>query len=133
METKQKYPVRTGTDRSFGVTFTVFFLLVALLPVLKGRPPRLWGGGVAGLFLILSLLRPPVLHPLNVLWARFGRLLGRVTEPVFAAVIYGIAILPFGLLLKLFKPDMMKMQYNPDAKTYWTVRERTASSMKNQY
>lgn len=133
METKRMHKIKTGSDRTFGVVFTVFFLIVALLPLLKGHTPRLWAGVFAVAFLMAALIRPAVLHSLNIFWIRFGLLLNRIVEPIMTAIVYGVAILPFGLLLKLFKPDMLKMRYDADASTYWVQRDNVDSSMKNQF
>ena len=39
--------IKMGSERSFGLVFFGFFVIVALFPVLSGGAPRLWAGAVA--------------------------------------------------------------------------------------
>ena len=41
-----------GSNRSFGLVFAVFFVLVALLPMLHGAPMRWWALAIAAAFAV---------------------------------------------------------------------------------
>ena len=48
--------LQVGSDRSFGVVFTIVFAIVGLWPLRSGADPRIWALGIAGGFLVLGLL-----------------------------------------------------------------------------
>ena len=89
-----------SSDRSFGITFTVFFLLVGLLPLVRGGRIRTWPLAVAAVFLVPSLLHPGLLAPLNRVWTRIGLLLHRVVSPVVIGVLFFTTITPMGLVMR---------------------------------
>lgn len=128
-------PLRPGSDRAFGIVFTVIFGVWGLLPLLDGRA-RWWSLAVAAVFGTLALLRPRWLAPLNWAWIRLGRLLGRIVNPIVMAVVYFGVITPTGLALRLFGKDPLRLRYDRAAASYWLRREPPAppaDSMSNQF
>ena len=115
--------VAAGSDRSFGLVFAVFFVLVALLPAIHGAPVRWWALVVAGAFAAIALFAPRMLHPLNRLWFALGLLLHRVVNPLVMAVMFYGAILPMGLLLRMLGKDLLRLKREPQAASYWIARE----------
>jgi hypothetical protein len=83
---------------------------------------RLWALAVAAIFLILTLAAPKVLTPLNRLWLAFGMLLGRVISPSMLFIVYLIAVVPTGLLMRLFGKDPLHRRFDPKATSYWVHR-----------
>jgi Saxitoxin biosynthesis operon protein SxtJ len=125
-----------GSDRSFGVVFTLVFSLVGLWPLTGGRPIRPWGVGIAGLFLVTTLARPRLLHPLNVLWTRLGLVLARVTNPIVTALLFYLVFVPVGLALRWAGKDLLAIRPDPGAESYWVERRPpgpTPKSMANQF
>lgn len=129
-------PVPSASDRSFGFVFAIFFTIVALLPLLNSRPIRFWSLGLATIFLLLALLIPVVLAPLNRLWGWFGSLLHRIVSPVALGVLFFLVVMPTGLIMRVLGKDPLRMQLDPHAKTYWIERSPPgpdADSLKNQF
>ena len=63
------------SDRSFGFTFFVVFLLVAGWAGWTDRVQlALTGASLSAITLLVALLRPSLLHPLNRAWMKFGAL-----------------------------------------------------------
>src|SRR5512143_2886092 len=85
-------PVRGSSDRSFGIVFTTLFLVVGFAPLLHDRPVRTWSLALAAAFLVVALVRPRLLAPLNQLWTRFGLLLHRIVNPIVMGAIFYLAI-----------------------------------------
>ena len=113
---------KQGSDRAFGIVFTILFLVIGLWPLMKGGPVRLWALAVAAIFLILALAAPKVLTPLNRLWLAFGMLLGRVISPIMLFLVYLIAVVPTGLFMRLFGKDPLHRRFDPKATSYWVHR-----------
>lgn len=128
--------VRGSSDRMFGFVFAVFFLIVALFPLLSGGPPRRWGLIVSFLFAAIALIVPAILAPLNKLWMRFGWLLHKLVNPIVLGVLFYAVVMPTSILMRLFGKDPLRLNLDPSAKSYWIKRDPPSpqpDSMKNQF
>jgi len=121
-----------SSNRSFGILFSILFALIAFWPIINGNPLRLWLIPVSVIFLVLGLLNSKLLNPLNVVWVKFGELLGRIIAPIVMALIYFIIITPIGLFMRLIRKDLLNLKFSK-ANTYWIKREKKISSMKKQF
>lgn len=91
-------------------------------------------GAVSLGFLGVSLLRPSLLGPLNRVWFKFALLLQKVMNPIILGVMFIVAIVPFGLAMRLRRDPMLRKK--PEGSTFWITREAKAPethSMKNQF
>lgn len=120
---ERQHEVKGSSDRFFGLTFFVVFLIIALWPLLWGNPIRLAALGVALAFLALSLVYPALLAPLNRLWLKFGALLHSITSPIILGVMFYLVITPIGLLMRLTGKDLLRLKFDPDSPSYWIRRE----------
>jgi hypothetical protein len=127
---------KVGTERSFGVVFSIVFTIIGTLPFIRGGELRLWSLLVAAVFLGLGLLAPGILRPLNILWFKFGLLLGRIIAPIVISLLFFIAITPTALVMRLLRKDLLSLKFDRKAKSYWINRSKTDNpmgSMKNQF
>src|SRR5450756_1704491 len=60
---------RRSSDRAFGYIMAAFFALLGLAPLRRGAPVRLTALLVAAVFLVLGLLWPTALRPLERIWS----------------------------------------------------------------
>lgn len=135
-ELRDRSEVQAGSERSFGIVFAVVFVILALLPLTSSKPPLYWAFAVAALFIVLALFAPNILAPLNRIWFKFGLLLHRIVSPVIMAVLFYLVITPTGLVMRLFRKDILRLRYDVDAGSYWLKREPAepeTSSYKNQF
>ena len=112
-----------GSNRTFGVVFAVVFGIIALWPVLSGRVPRLWALVIAGGFVVVALVAPRLLSPLNRVWFHIGLALHRIINPIVMGIIYYGTVVPVGLILKARGKDLLRVKRDPDARSYWIVRD----------
>jgi hypothetical protein len=132
----REHTAKASSDRSFGLVFTAFFTLVAIWPLVHKRPLRPWGFWIAGAFLLIALIAPKVLHPLNLVWTRFGLLLSKITNPIVTGLMFYLIFTPAGFLLRMFGKDILRLKYDASAPTYWIVRNPAGpapESMRNQF
>jgi len=125
-----------GSNRSFGLVFSVFFALVALLPALHGETIRVWALVLAALFLFVALFIPRILQPLNRVWFAIGLLLHHVINPIIMGLMFYGAILPMAVLLRLLGKDLLRLKRDSDIKSYWLVRDPpgpASGSMNKQF
>ena len=117
---------KMSSNRSFGVLFSLVFLIVALWPILKSNninDVRIWSLFLSATFLILGVLKSKILTPLNIGWIKFGNFLGKIIAPLVLAILFFLVVTPIGLLLKLFKKDILNLNINKKIKTYWITRD----------
>ena len=124
--------IKINSNRSFGVFFTFIFLIVAFWPLLNDGEVRAWSLLVSFVFLILGLLNSKILTPLNKLWFMFGIFLGNFISPIIMGIIFFFVVTPTGLIMRLFKKDLINLKKNNN-KTYWIEKKSIKSSMKNQF
>ena len=125
-----------GSERSFGLVFGTLFAVIGLLPLFKGEDLRWWASCLAASFLAVALLRPAVLRPLNVVWFKFGLLLGHIITPLVMGLLYVLTVLPIGLYLRATERDLLRLRPQAAMKSYWIEREDSGpvkGSMKRQF
>ena len=123
---------KISSNRSFGILFCIVFAIIAFWPIINGNPLRLWSIPISIIFLVLGLLNSKLLNPLNIVWVKFGELLGRIIAPIVMAIIYFIIVTPIGLFMRLIGKDLLNIKFSK-SNTYWIKREKKVGSMKKQF
>ena len=124
--------IKIGSNRSFGIVFFVVFLIIGLWPIINNGDIRNWSVIISAIFLVLGLLNSKVLTPLNKAWLRFGIFLGNFISPIVMAIVYFLVVTPIGIMMKIFKKDLINLKKNNN-KTYWIKKNEIKSNMKNQF
>ena len=123
--------IKVSSNKSFGVVFFIVFVVIAFYPLVNQEEYRLWALITALIFLVLGLINSSILTPLNLLWFKFGMLLGRIVSPIIMGLVFFGVVTPTGLIMKLFKKDLLKLK-RKDKKSYW-IERKSKSVMKNQF
>ena len=124
--------IKIGSNRNFGIVFSIFFLLIALYPLINGGEIRLWSLIISLIFLILGLINSKILAPFNKLWFKFGVFLGKIISPLIMGIIFFFVVTPIGLMMRLLSKDILNLKYNNE-KSYWIKKSGPESKMKNQF
>ena len=123
---------KISSNRSFGILFSIVFAAIAFWPLLNLGDIRVWSVIVSSIFLLLGLINSKLLYPLNLLWVKFGELIGKIVAPLVMALIFFIILTPIGLFLRLIGKDLLNVKLNNN-KTYWIKRDKKPGSMKRQF
>ncbi len=123
---------KISSNKSFGILFFIVFVLISIWPVIQGGSLRIWPIPIALLFLILGLINSKLLNPLNIVWVKFGELLGRIIAPIVMSIIYFLIVTPTGLFMRLIGKDLLKIKFS-NRQSYWTKREKNIGPMKRQF
>ena len=115
--------VTLGSNRKFGLTFSVIFAIFGVLPWFRHESPRWALIGVSAAFLAAALSRPDWLTLLNQAWFKLGLLLNKVVSPIVMGVLFFGALTPFAWLLRKRGKDLLSLKLKPEAETYWIERE----------
>jgi predicted membrane protein len=123
---------KLGSNRSFGLVFFLVFMIIAIWPIFNSEHIRIWPIIVSIIFLILGLLNSKLLSPLNKLWMKFGLFLGKIVSPFVMVVIFFGVVTPTGLIMKIFRKDILKLKKNNN-KSYWEIKDNSNNNMDNQF
>ena len=124
--------IKGSSNRSFGIVFFIFFLIIAVYPMFFGQEIRIWSLIISLVFLILGLAKSRILTPLNLLWFKFGMLLGRIVSPVVMGLVFFLVVTPTGLIMRALKKDLLNLK-KKNSNTYWIKKDQIKTDMKNQF
>ena len=124
--------IKIGTNKSFGIVFFLFFLIVSIFPLFQNGNIRIWSLIIAVIFLILGLLNSKVLTPLNKIWFKFGILLGKFVSPIVMGVVFFAVVTPTSLIMRVLGKNLLNLKRD-NKKTYWIERSKIKSKMNNQF
>ena len=124
--------IKIGSNRSFGIVFSIVFLLIAIYPLINSEGLRVWSLIIAIFFLFLGLINSKILTPLNKLWFKFGILLGRIVSPIIMGIIFFLVVTPIALIMRIISKDLLNLKFNKE-KSYWIEKTGPKSKMKNQF
>ena len=127
-----KNKIKISSNRSFGIVFFLFFLIVALWPLINKADIRLWSLVISIIFLILGVVNSKILTPINKLWFKLGLFLGKIVSPLVMGVIFFLVVTPTGIIMRLMRKDLLNLKKN-NSKTYWIEKKNENNSMKNQF
>ena len=110
----------------FGLTMggMVAGLFGFLIPFLMGRRTPAWPWVLAGLFVVIALVRPEGLKVVHAAWMRLATILGTVNARIVLGIIYYLVVVPIGLVMRLCGRDPLARGFAADQPTYRIVREQ---------
>jgi len=103
------------SNRSFGWTFAVIFLLIGLF-----HP---WVLVASALVAAVTLTRAQWLAPLNRAWMKLGALMHAVVSPVIMGLMFFGVFTPMGWVMRRFGWDAMRRARDATAQSYWIRRD----------
>ena len=122
------------SDRNFGLVISIALLVIGVVPLRRGHPVRVWSLLLGAVVLILTALRPALLHRANLIWTKIGLLLGKVLNPVVTALLFFLVFTPAATILRWMAKDLLGLRFDPTSESYWTQRvSGTSSGMVDQF
>jgi hypothetical protein len=128
--------MRSVPDRHFGLLFTVVFAAMAALSYFRGSHAYPWFAGASALIAAVTLAKPELLRPFNVLWMRLAAVLHRIVSPIVLGAIFFLVLTPVGIVQRLAGRDTMSRKPDSKARSYWIQREPPGpppDSLHNQF
>ena len=125
--------IKLPSNKSFGIVFFIVFFIIALWPLKSGSDIRIVPLLISLIFLILGLINSNLLKPLNIIWMKFGLMLGKFMNPIIMGLIYYLTVVPTGLIFKILNKNLLNIKKKNDQKSYWVKKEKSQSTMKNQF
>lgn len=122
--------------RKFGLILGIVLAVLAGFAFYKQNSLYLLFTGGAILFFLISFLWPMALKQVHRIWMTIAVTMGYVMTRVLLTLFYFIAFVPAGLVMRLFRLDVLKQKADPNAKTYWIPKEKSHSgrySVESQF
>jgi saxitoxin biosynthesis operon SxtJ-like protein len=114
--------------RSFGLLLGALVAAIfALWPLWRHHTTPLWPWMVAGALWLPALLAPTALRYLYRSWTRLGDALGRVNTLIIFSLLYAVAIIPLGLVMRLRGRDGMRRKFDRGTESYRVASHRRAA------
>jgi len=125
--------IKLPSNKSFGIVFFIIFLIIGIWPLKSGLDIRIVPLIISLIFLILGIFNSNLLKPLNFLWMKFGLMLGKFMNPIIRGIIYYLTVVPTGLIFKILNKNLLNIKKKDNQKSYWVIKEKSQSTMKNQF
>lgn len=122
--------------RSFGLLLAALLLLAGAWRGIRGLGPFWPWLAPAAALAGLAIWWTAPLRPLTRAWLKLADLLHAIVNPVIMALMFALAVVPTGLLMRLFGKDPLRLRFDPQAASYWIPRDPGSapiSSMKDQF
>ena len=131
--------IEGGSDRAFGCTVGSILVLIGVAKVfvagaLSSAASVLLGAGA--ILLLLGIIAPSRLSPLNRIWLRLGALIAKLVNPIVLALLFFFVVTPMALVVRMAGKRPLRLTPDRTASSYWICRDvpqTEASSMRRQF
>lgn len=126
-----KSDIELPSDKTFGFFFSGVFFLLAMYFAFSGV--YVWlliFSSLSTFFLISALLKPNILHFLNMSWMRLGLLLAMVVSPFVLGLLFFGIFTPVSILTRLFNRDELDLK-SLKKSSYW--KKKTLSNKTQNF
>jgi hypothetical protein len=108
--------------RNFGLILSggIVAFLGLLFPLLRDRGIQLmsWPWILACILVIISLVAPGILGPVNRVWLLIGHVLGYINTRIILGIIFILIFTPVAFLLKALNKDPMRRSLDAQLDSY---------------
>ena len=121
--------------RIFGLIWSAIFLLIATYPLLKGQNIILWSLCTGLAFLLSAIVYPKIYKIIYFYqgWIAFGDIIGKINSKVIIFALFYFIFFPIGVILKIFRKDLLGKKLDSKAKSYFIERGDQPKDMENQF
>ena len=107
--------------RKFALVMSVALGLLGAFLWWRARPAWPYVAGAGGVFLLLGLVAPKLLAPIERAWMALANVLQAIVTRILVTLTFFLAITPIGLTMRLLGKDPLDKAPDPEATTYWVV------------
>jgi len=133
IDTKSYFKINYSNEKKFGFLFSFIFFIISIYPLFFNDSLIVWSLLISVIFLLISLIYSKLLILPNKLWIKFGTFLNQIVSPLIMFLIFVLTFYPIGILLKLFKKDLINQKIYYERKSYWVIRKNKMESLRKQF
>src|SRR5262245_1558575 len=102
------------SERSTGLVFAGVSVVVAYL--WRSNPTVAMAAlSVAGVLVLLCLMVPKSLRPLNLMWFQVGLAMHRIVNPLVMFLMFAVVFLPAGLIFRIWNDPLKSRRASRDS------------------
>lgn len=105
--------------RKFGLTIGFAFVVFGSLFLWRAKPVWPYLFAIGGFFLVIGLILPRALTPIEWIWMKLAHALGTVMTRILLSLTFYLMITPIGLVMKLFGKDPLNLKFIKNANSFW--------------
>lgn len=105
--------------RKFGLIMAGAFTALLVLLYFRNSSLLPWAAGLSGFFLLSALLSPKLLFHIEKIWMKLASVMSYIMTRVLLTLVYLLAVIPTGLLMRLLGKKLLQLDFNAKIKTYW--------------
>ena len=120
-----------SSNRSFGILLFVILLGLSIFFYGLKASNLFW---VSIIVLGISIFYPNFFKIPNILWMKFGIILGKIINPIICIFLYFFVIGSTRIVLELFRKKLINKTRNTNMETYWKNKDNNIEqSLDNQF
>ena len=126
--------IKLPSNKKFGFFFSAVFLAIAsYFSYIQSQMIASIMIVVSLFFFFVALFKTDLLMPLNILWMRFGLLIGMIINPIIMAIIFFMLITPYSIIMRVIGRDELCLK--TISKSNWKSRTEKApqTDFKKQF
>ena len=128
--------LKLPSNKDFGIFFTSIFFFISIYLYLIEKSLLFYiFSSLFSVFLIITIVKPSLLKPLNKLWMMLGYLMGMVMNPIVMGVIFFLMITPIAIIIRILKRDELLIKKKA-RHSMWNIRlenQIKPESFNNQF
>lgn len=124
--------VNIKENRKFGLLVGGAFVLIACYSFYRKGHINVVAMSIGSALVLAGLLIPSRLTLIKWGWEALGRVLGFINTYILLTVLYLIVVAPVGLVNRIIGKDILKLNPDKKAKTYWEDAEQREQTPLNQ-
>lgn len=109
--------------RKFGLVVGVFFGLIGLLFLWKGRPSYPYLFALSAFLLVFGIAFPVVLKPIQKVWMSIALVIGFFMTRVILCLLFYLIITPISVLSKVCGARFLDSTIEKSKDSYWIQRD----------
>lgn len=118
--------------RQFGYTMGTVLGILGVLFLWRGKEWYPYFISLSVVFLVLAIVIPICLKPIQKLWMIIAVLLGWFMTRVILSLLFYLVITPIGLIMRVCGKDFLNRSFDKNNDSYWIPR-KTATHSKEDY
>ncbi len=117
-----------ATLRKFGLTMAACFAVITTIIFLRHKHSTVITSLISLSFLLFAATIPALLKYFYITLMKFAFILGWFNTRLLLCVIFYLVFSPIGLLMRLFKIDLLDRRFNRTSQSYWKPKEKKVFS-----
>lgn len=117
--------------RKFGITMGIVLMLLGGFSWWREKVFYIYFLVPATVFILVALVTPSFLKPINKIWMTIAILMSWVMTRVILGLLFYIGITPISLLARVLGKDFLGLKFNKNVNSYWIRKEREEFEKSN--